>query len=136
MSSTAPTIAPVGVDAHGETCAAISTAMVRLLRDVTGRGPTRARSTFFDDMVVCVMSATLTKGETSLVQDGQGDLVLAGRRGFQETMKPRAIAAVEMLTGRTVNAFLSTNHIEPDLAVEIFVLDPLPPMLNGFTAGL
>jgi hypothetical protein len=32
---------------------------------------------------------------------------------------------VEELTDRDVVAFLSNNHIDPDLAVEIFVLAPI-----------
>ena len=35
------------------------------------------------------------------------------------------IAAVERLSGRSVYAFLSDNHIDPDIAVETFVLAPL-----------
>jgi hypothetical protein len=39
-----------------------------------------------------------------------------------------AIASVEELTGRTVTAFMSANHIDPDLAAELFVLEPAPEM--------
>ena len=38
-------------------------------------------------------------------------------------MREEAVAAVEQLIGRKVIAFMSTNHIDPDLAVEIFVLE-------------
>jgi len=31
---------------------------------------------------------------------------------------------IEVLTGRTVVGFMSDNHIDPDLAVEVFVLAP------------
>jgi uncharacterized protein YbcI len=31
---------------------------------------------------------------------------------------------IEALTGRTVVGFMSDNHIDPDLAVEVFVLAP------------
>ena len=34
---------------------------------------------------------------------------------------------IEELTGRKVIGFMSDNHIDPDLAVEVFVLEPLPP---------
>ena len=33
---------------------------------------------------------------------------------------------IEELTGRKVIGFMSDNHIDPDLAVEVFVLEPLP----------
>jgi hypothetical protein len=39
-------------------------------------------------------------------------------------MSADCIAAVEDLTGRTVIAFMSANHIDPDLAAEPFVLAP------------
>jgi uncharacterized protein YbcI len=39
-------------------------------------------------------------------------------------MKERFVETIERLTGRTVMAFMSANHQEPDLALEIFVLDP------------
>jgi uncharacterized protein YbcI len=40
------------------------------------------------------------------------------------TMREALVAHIEELTGRKVVAFMSDNHIEPDMAVEIFVLEP------------
>jgi uncharacterized protein YbcI len=107
--------------------AAISTAMVQLLHRETGRGPTRARTTIGEDLVVCVMSATLTKGEQRLADSDHGALVLRVRQAHQDNMKVNAIAMVEGLTGRTVTAFMSCNHLDPDLAAEVFVLQPHSP---------
>jgi uncharacterized protein YbcI len=120
MSSTNPQ-----VDGRGVLTAAISNAMVSLLHRYTGRGPTRARTTIDNDIVVCVLGATLTKGEQSLVRDGKAEVVLHSRRAFQGTMQADAITAVEELSGRTVVAFMSNNHIDPDLAVEVFILEPI-----------
>ena len=39
-------------------------------------------------------------------------------------MREDAIAKIEELTGRKVAAFMSANHIDPDLAAEVFVLEP------------
>ena len=111
--------------ASGVMTAAISNSMVSLLRRYTGRGPTRARTTIGENIIVCVMGATLTKGEQSLVQDGKAEVVLHGRRAFQDTIQGDAISAVEELSGRRVVAFMSNNHIEPDLAVEVFILEPV-----------
>ena len=44
-------------------------------------------------------------------------------RGFGARDRP---AIVTQLTGRTVVAMMSANHIDPDLAAEVFVLDDLP----------
>ncbi len=122
MSST-----PQQLDRHGVLGAAISNAMVGVLHAHTGRGPTRARTTIGEDLIVCVLAATLTRGEQSLVRNGKQDVVLAGRRAYQETMEAEAITAIQDLSGRRVVAFMSSNHIEPDLAVEVFILEPLLP---------
>jgi hypothetical protein len=41
-------------------------------------------------------------------------------------MREEAIEMVESLSGRSVAAFMSNNHADPDLAVETFVLAPAP----------
>jgi uncharacterized protein YbcI len=105
---------------------AISNATVRLLSEYTGRGPTKARTYITGDLVSVVLQDTLTKGERSLVRNGETDLVLQTRKAHQKTMKAALVASVEEITGRTVLAFLSDNHVDPDYAVESFVLAPLP----------
>jgi uncharacterized protein YbcI len=121
----APHPAPPIVEPNtGPLSASISNAMVRLHREYLGRGPTTARTTIRDDTVVVVMRDTLTKAEHSLVADGKSDEVLYTRHSFQCTMRADMIAAVELLTGRSVMAFMSTNHIDPDLACEILILEP------------
>ena len=46
------------------------------------------------------------------------------RKAFQGTMRHGLINGIEEILGRKVQAFLSDNHIDPDLAVEVFVLAP------------
>jgi uncharacterized protein YbcI len=122
-----PTVSPPSIETvpRGSIASAISGATVKLLREYTGRGPTKARTHISDDHVSVVLQDTLTLGERSLVDDGRSDLVLEARKAFQKTMGPQLIAAVELHTGRSVLAFLSDNHIDPDIAVESFVLAPL-----------
>ncbi len=121
----APHLEPLTGDQFtGPLSAAISNAIVRLHREYLGRGPTKARTSIRDDTVVVLMSDTLTKAEHSLVADGKADEVLSTRHSFQRTMQADMIAAVEQLTGRIVQAFMSTNHIDPDLACEILILEP------------
>jgi uncharacterized protein YbcI len=112
------------VAGNGAVASAISDAMVGMLHRYTGRGPTKARTTISRDLIVCVMGATLTKGEQSLVKGGRQDVVLRGRRAFEDMMHADAVAVVQELSGRRVAAFMSHSHIDPDLAVEIFVLEP------------
>jgi len=57
------------------------------------------------------------------VRAGNDDAVLRLRRAFQDAMSDDLIAAVERLTQRSVHAFMSANHTEPDAAAEIFILD-------------
>jgi uncharacterized protein YbcI len=45
------------------------------------------------------------------------------RRHFRDLMRTELMDAVEALTGCGVLALVSDNSIEPDLAVELFVLD-------------
>ena len=108
---------------YGERGAAISKLVVRLVSEYTGRGPTKARSYLNDDLVTIVLRDNLTKGERSLVQDGKGELILEVRLAFQQTMRADLVSGIEQITGRKVVAFLSANHMDPDIAVESFVLD-------------
>jgi uncharacterized protein YbcI len=108
--------------------AAISQAIVKILREYTGRGPMKARTTIRENVVLVMLEQTLTKGEQSLVAKGRGEKVLQIRHEFQEAMRDESSARVAELTGRTVTAMLSANHLNPDLAVEVYVLDrPLDP---------
>jgi len=114
------TEAPVG----GSKAAAISNYVVRTMSAYTGRGPTKARTYLNDDLVTVVLQDTLTKGERSLVSDDLDELVLAMRKAFQGTMRSDLIAGIEEILGRRVVAFMSDNHIDPDVAVEVFMLAP------------
>ena len=109
---------------------AISNAVVGVLREYTGRGPMKARTTIRDNVVLVMLEQALTKGEQVLVDKGRGDRVLALRREYQEAMREEGSARVGELTGRKVVAMMSANHLSPDLGAEIFVLDgPPEPLL-------
>jgi uncharacterized protein YbcI len=101
----------------------ISNGIVHLLTEYTGRGPTRARTTIDGTLVVCLLEDALSKGERTLVSLGKEEAVLQIRHSFQDAMEADAMALVSELTGCRVVAFMSTNHADPDYAVEIFVLD-------------
>jgi uncharacterized protein YbcI len=107
--------------------AAISEAVVRLMAQNTGRGPTKARTTIDGDLIVVVLQNSLTPGERYLADENRGEQVLDMRRAYQDAMRTDCIAAVENLTSRTVTAFMSANHIDPDLAAEVFILKPQSP---------
>jgi uncharacterized protein YbcI len=105
---------------------AISNAIVGFLREYTGRGPMKARTSIRDNVVLIMLEQTLTKGEQVLVKKGRSERVLALRHEYQEAMREESSAKVAELTGRNVIAFMSANHVDPDLASEIYVLDGPP----------
>ena len=108
---------------EGQLAAAIANAVVHVLGEYTGRGPTRARADVNRDSITVLLHDTLTKGERRLVSDGHAPIVLHTRGVFQQMMRAELVASVEGLTGRKVAAFMSANHIDPDMAVETFVLE-------------
>ena len=105
--------------------AMISTATVQLLHKYTGRGPTKAKTIINEDLVTVLLADTLTKGERTLVETGNSDRVLDLRHDYQVAMREDLVAVVERQLDRKVIAFMSQNHIDPDLAVETFVLEPV-----------
>jgi uncharacterized protein YbcI len=66
----------------------------------------------------------LQKVEELLIGEGRAEAVLELRKQYQRYMEPAFRAAVERATGRTVTSFLSSTHLDPHWAVEIFRLGP------------
>ena len=100
------------------------------MREYTGRGPTKARTTITEELVVVVMGESLLKAEQSLIDAGDPDTVMNTRRKFQAAMRQDFVALVEDALGRRVSAFLSDHHIDPDVAVEVFVLEPVADRIS------
>jgi uncharacterized protein YbcI len=103
---------------------AISDGMVGLLREFYGRGPTRAKSYFEDDLVVCLLRGGFSRVEQTLLEGGRGASVIAQRMEFQELMRDRFVAVIEQATGRAVIGFMSGNQQDPDIMCEVFILAP------------
>jgi uncharacterized protein YbcI len=106
--------------------ARISNLVVQSLRAYTGRGPTKVWTSIDADLISVVTRDLLSAGERSLIEDGRHELVLQMRQAYQYTMRTELVNGVQEITGRTVQAFLSANHLDPDIAVESFVLEPRP----------
>jgi uncharacterized protein YbcI len=102
---------------------ALTNRVVQLQRRYIGRGAEKARTYVNGNLVVVVLHDSLTRGEQSLARDGKAEIVTAMRQQFQRTMRADLTAAVEEFAGRRVVAFLSDNHIDPDVGVEVFLLD-------------
>jgi uncharacterized protein YbcI len=104
----------------------VSNTMVRLYKELFGRGPTRARSNWAGpDALVCVLEETLTPAERNLVKMGEHQRLRDTRMFFQYATVREFCEPVEQITGRKVRAFHSSIDTEGDgQALEVFVLHP------------
>jgi uncharacterized protein YbcI len=109
---------------HGEMLTAISDGLVALLKEFYGRGPTRTKSYYEDDLVVCLLRGGFTRVEQTLLEGGRGSSVIQQRMEFQELMRERFEAVIEAATGRRVIGFMSGNQQHPDIMCEVFILAP------------
>ena len=113
--------------AGGRLLAEITNRIVAFTREHYGRGPIKAKTYVLDNLIVCVLSDGFTAIERTMVEGGEPHRVLEMRRDFQRMMKARYTEMIEQLTGVKVLAFLSQAHIEPDLTIEMFLMDgPVP----------
>src|ERR671918_2202325 len=122
-------VTPDGVihgPARGEMLSRISTELVQLHSRYYGKGPTKAKTHLVDDTVVCILRGGFTTVERTLLDTGEVESVYQMRRSFQQAMEEEFRTVVVEATGRKVIAYMSSIHVEPDLAVELFVLEPVP----------
>jgi len=110
--------------AHGDVLTAISDGLVALLKEFYGRGPTRAKSYYEDDLVVCVLRGGFSRVEETLLAGGRGQAVIQQRMEFQEVMRERFAKVIEDATGKRVIGFMSGNQQQPDMMCEVFILAP------------
>jgi len=108
---------------EGQLRAALANAMIRIVHEHWGKGPTRAKAYLEDGFLFCVLEDPLTTVERTLVEGGQTDPVRELRLEFQEMVSHEFTEQVEALTGRRVRASHSQIVFGPDLLFEIFVLD-------------
>ena len=111
-------------ESAGGIAGAISTRLVSLLRQHSGRGPTKAKALISSDLVLVTLADCLLTYEQHLVAAGHGELVERARGVLHQGMRAEAIAIVEELTQRRVDAYLTAQHHEPDVAILVFYLAP------------
>jgi uncharacterized protein YbcI len=106
--------------------AEISNAMVRLYKELFGRGPTKARSALSDpDTLICTLEDTFTPAERKMVEAGDLQRLRELRMYFQHSSEPEFVGAVEQITGRKVRGFVSGIDAKQDIATEVFYLEPM-----------
>jgi uncharacterized protein YbcI len=97
--------------------------MTRLHRDHYGRGPNAVRTVIGHDHVICFLEDIYTPVERTLLEGGEIEAVRETRLAFQRAMEPRFVEAIERIVQRRVRAFLSQVTFDPDISVEVFVLE-------------
>jgi uncharacterized protein YbcI len=104
--------------------AEISREMVRLYKELFGRGPTKARTEFAGpDIVICSLENTFTPAERSLAEMGEQQRLRDTRMYFQAATEDKFREIVERLTGRRVRAFISGLDAKKDICAEVFYLE-------------
>ena len=109
---------------QGKRTAAVANAITRLHREHYGRGAVTAHTVMQRNYVIVFLHDIYTPVERTLIDAGQRERVRETRQAFQDAMTGPFTSAVEEIMGRKVVAFMSQVHFEPDMAAEIFVLDP------------
>ncbi|HEY2477748.1 MAG TPA: Na-translocating system protein MpsC family protein [Solirubrobacterales bacterium] len=100
----------------------ISNAAVALHREHFGRGPGAAKTHLSDNLVVCVLTDVFTPLERTLIDAGQEGRVRETRAAHHAATEGVYKGRMEEVLGRPVEAHMSTIHVAPDVAVDIFVL--------------
>jgi uncharacterized protein YbcI len=115
---------------RGKLAAGVSNAILGIHSEYYGRGASRARTVMGADYVICFLEDIYTPVEKTLIAAGRFAAVRETHTAFQDTMREKFSEAVEEQVGRKVIGFLSQVHVDPDLAVETFILKredgPLP----------
>ena len=84
---------------RGDVLTAISDGMVALLKEFYGRGPTRTKSYYVDDLVTCLLRGGFSRVERTLLEGGRGASVIQQRMEFQELMRERFQAVIGACDG-------------------------------------
>ena len=100
----------------------ISNTAVALHREHFGRGPGAAKTHVSDNLVVCVLTDVFTPVERTLIEAGQEDRVRETRAAHRAATDGIYKARMEAVLSRRVEAHLSSINVDPDVAVDVFVL--------------
>jgi uncharacterized protein YbcI len=114
-------------DKRGLELQELTNAMVRLYKELFGRGPTKARTHYAGpDTILTTVQNSLTAAERNMVELGEDQRVREIRMFFQHASEAEFTGTVEEITGRKVWAFVSGMDTARDMASEVFYLEPVP----------
>jgi uncharacterized protein YbcI len=110
---------------------AISDGIAAMHREHYGRGADRTRTLIHQDVVMTQLEDCFTTVEKKMIAEGAFIQVRETRTMFQDWMRPRFTEIVEHATGRKVAAFFSQVSHDPDVAIELFLLEQAGPSADG-----
>jgi uncharacterized protein YbcI len=113
-------------DGHLDHRASVSREIVVLLKDLTGRGPTKAKTYVHEDCVILLLREGHTRSEATMFAAGGSRGVAQSRVDMSETIRDPLIKVIERHSGRKVVGFMSSSQQDPDLLSFVFVLDTSP----------
>jgi uncharacterized protein YbcI len=111
----------------------LSNAAAGVLAERLGPGPTRVRAVVDGRTIVILFSDGLTKGERILIKQGAAHYVQAARQELQRLMRDDLVAVVEDQSSRSVGAFFAHTHLDPDVSIVVFMLEPDAPRQQRLT---
>jgi uncharacterized protein YbcI len=112
-------------DASGAIVASISREIVGIYAEYFGRGPTKAKTLWREEIITVILENAFTRAERVLVEGGRFDQVRMNRQAFQDQVEPLFRETIERVTGRQVATSLSQINRD-GVAAEIFMLSPYP----------
>ena len=110
---------------------AISDGIAGMHREHYGRGADRTRTLIHQDVVMTRLEECFTTVEKKMIAEGAFVQVRETRTMFQDWMRPRFTEIVEGATGRRVAAFFSQVSHDPDMALEVFLLERAGSTADG-----
>jgi uncharacterized protein YbcI len=113
-------------DRQGPELQEVSNALVRIYKELLGRGPTKARTSYAGpDTLVGTIENSLTPAERNMIALDEHQRVREIRMFFQHAAERDFVDAVEQITGRKVRAFVSGIDTTQDVSSEVFYLEPI-----------
>jgi uncharacterized protein YbcI len=104
----------------------VTNAMVRIYKELLGRGPTKARSSYAGpDALIATLDNSRTAAERNMIALGEHQRVRQTRTLFQHASARNFVEPVEQITGRRVRAFVSGTDTHQDVSSQVFYFEPV-----------
>jgi uncharacterized protein YbcI len=116
--------------------AAVNQSMIAFHQEYHRRPPVTAKARLLgDDLLACVLGDAINEVETTMIELQRKTILQETRSPFQEAMQHKLIAAVERLSGRHVQAFISNSRVDPEIEIELFMLKPRSGIRTSLRGG-